>query len=231
MKKIFALMVCIVAMALSSCASAQGYYQERERTHYLPARGYADPYSHSWSSGRRGVQRHWEPRCGRGYHRPSTAAKVAYVASEILRGIVIADRIFAPYCTSEYYGYFDSHAPNRWVVGRRGMPFWPYRYMNNSPFYWYPTGCGNTVFYTSTNVMMGVTIDDQVQLIRDNNTLYVWDTRGRMLSRNQLYEGYHAHLDMDTRGGVRLVEVFYDGVCRINYLDIQGNVIESYALY
>lgn len=229
MKKILFLMLCVVAMTVSSCASAQGYYQ-KERTHYLPPRGYADPYSHSWSSGRTGVQRHWEPRKGRGY-RPSTAAKVAYVASEVLRGIVIADRIFAPYCTSEYYGYFDSHAPNRWVAGRSGMPFWPYRYMNNSPFYWYPTGCGNTVFYTSTNIMMGVTIDDQVQLIRDKNMLYVWDTRGRMLSRNELYAGYHAHLDMDTRSGVRLVEVFYDGVCRVNYLDINGNVIESYELY
>lgn len=224
MKRIFFLMLCVVAMTVSSCASAQGYYPK----HHLPARGYADPYSHSWSSGRTGVHRHWEPRKGRGY-RPARSA--VYVAHDILHGLIVLDRIFAPYCTSEYYGYFDSHAPNRWVAGRMGMPFWPYRYMNNSPFYWYPTSCGNTVFYTSTNVMMGVTIDDQVQLIRDKNTLYVWDTRGRMLSRNQLYEGYHAHLDMDTQSGVRLVEVFYDGVCRVNYLDINGNVIESYALY
>jgi len=229
MKRIIFLVLCVAAMSVSTVVSAQGYYGE----HHLPARGYADPYSYSWSSGRHGVERRWEPRKGRGYHRlrPSKVAKAAYVASEILRGIVIADRIFAPYCTERYYGYFDSHAPNRWVVGRPGMPFWPYRYMNNSPFYWYPTSCGNTVFYTSTNCMMGVTVDDQVQLIRDNNTLFIWDTRGRLMSRQQLYAGCHSHLELSTAQGIRLVEIFYDGVCRVNYLDTTGNVIESYELY
>ena len=229
MKKIIFLILCIAAMSVSSCVSAQGYY----RKHYLPARGYADPYSYSWSSGRSGIKRVYEPKKGRGYRppRPSKVAKAAYVASEVLRGLVIADRIFAPRCTERYYGYFDSHAPNRWVYGRRGMPFYPYRYMNKSPFYWYPTGCGNTVFYTSTHLMMGVTVDDQVQLIRDNNRLFIWDTRGRLLSRQELYGGYHSHLELSTSHGIRLVEIFYDGVCRVNYLDTTGNVIESYELY
>lgn len=228
MKRIIFLVLCVAAMSVST-VSAQGYYGE----HHLPARGYADSYSYSWSSGRSGVNRHYEPRRGKGYRepRPSKVAKAAYVASEILRGIVIADRIFAPYCTESYYSYFDSHEPNRWVFGRRGMPFWPVRYMNNSPFYWYPTSCGNIAFYTSTNCMLGVTLDDQVQLIRDNNRLYIWSTRGSLMSRQELYAGCHSHFEMNTSQGLRLVEIFYDGVCRVNYVDTMGNVIESYELY
>ena len=92
MKKIIVLILCIAAMSVS--VSAQGYFPK----HHLPARGYADPYSHSWSSGRSGVKRFCEPQRGRGYRPPreSKIGKAAYVASEILRGIVIADRIFAP---------------------------------------------------------------------------------------------------------------------------------------
>lgn len=227
MKKIIVLILCIAAMSVS--VSAQGYFPK----HHLPARGYADPYSHSWSSGRSGVKRFCEPQRGRGYRPPreSKIGKAAYVASEILRGIVIADRIFAPYCTDRYYSYFDSHAPNRWVYGRPGMPFYPYRYMNQAPFYWYPTGCGNTVFYTSSNCCMAVTLDDQLQLIRYQNKLYIWDTRGSLLAQEQLYAGYHSHMELSTGAGIRLAEIFYDGVCRVNYLDTAGNVIESYELY
>lgn len=227
MKKIISLVLFVVAMSVSNFVSAQGYYGE----HRLPARGYADAHSYAWSSGRSGVNRHYAPRQGRGYREPSTVAKVAYVASEILRGIVIADRIFAPYCTENYYNYFDSHEPNRWVYGRPGMPFWPKRYMNNDPFYWYPTMCGNVAFYTSTNCMLGVTLDNQVQLIRDNNTLYIWNTRGGLMAKQDLYSGCHTHFEMNTSGGTRLVEIFYDGVCRVNYVDTAGNVIESYEIY
>ena len=216
-------------MLVSAVSYAQKGYTS-ERTHYLPARGYADPYSHSLSSGRRGVQQYMEPQYSKGYQAPCVR-NADNAIKNILRGVIIAERIFTPYCSSEYYGYFDSHAPNRWVAGRIGMPFFPYHYMNNSPFYWYSTQCGNTVFYTSTNIMMGVTIDNQVQFIRDKNILYVWDTRGRIISRGELYAGYHSYLDMNTRFGISVVEVFFDGVCRINYLNIRGEVIESYELY
>lgn len=218
MKKIIFLIAVIAAMTLSVSVSAQGYYAP----HRLPARGYANPYA-------RPERNYHEPQRGHGYNRP--VRKAAYVASEVLRCLVIADRIFAPYCTSEYYDrYFDSREPDRWVAGRRGMPYWP-RYMNNKPFRYYGTGCGNTVFYTSTNLMMGVTIANQLLLTRNENTFYIWDTRGRMLSEFQLYSGCHNHFDISVGGSTRLVEIFYDGVARVNYLNINGDIIESYAIY
>ena len=38
-------------------------------------------------------------------------------------------------------------------------------------------------------------------------------------------------MELSTGAGIRLAEIFYDGVCRVNYLDTAGNVIESYELY
>ena len=226
MKHIIILMISVVAMLSStSCATAQP-----QRTHYLPARGYNDPYSYSWSSGRSGVNRQWEPRTGRGYCEPRH--QVAYVARDILRGLIVLDRIFSPYCSEQYYdAFFDSHAPNRWVYGRHGMPYWPVRYMNNEPFYWYPTPAGSIAYYTSTNVMLGVSLDDQILLIREQDRLYVWDTRGRLLQRVNLYAGLHTHFEMQTRSGFRLVEIFYDGACRVNLVSPNGAIEESYELY
>lgn len=226
MNKILFLTLAILGMSLSS-VSAQGYYAP----HHLPARGYANPnYNRNPRVPMDAYRSRHNQRQNYRYngHQPSQVAKVAYIASEILRGVVIAERVFAPRCSQEYYGYFGGRQPNEWY---RGATHWP-RYMNNEPAWYYGTPSGNIAFYTSTHLMLGVQIAN-VQLIRDRGTLYLSNARtGRSMGTIDIRSGCHSHFEVSTSEGLRLVEVFNNsGICRVNYLNIEGNIIESYEIY
>lgn len=91
---------------------------------------------------------------------------------------------------------------------------------------------GNSIgFYTSTNLLMGVTLEGQVLLAVDGNVLYIVNIATGNIIRHRLHRGYSNTLEIQTASGWRLVRVSYDGTCRVNYLTPNGNVLESYVLF
>ncbi len=143
--------------------------------------------------------------------RIATIATVAH----IFRGIVHANKCYKPMRTKSY------------VWSKSCSSWWPHHYVSRVPHSYCLSSYGNIVYYTSSNIMMGVNISGTI-ITTHQGYLHVWQNgMSHPIHTIKLHDG----ASYEFKAGSRWVEVFYNGTVHVNYMESSGQVIESYALF
>lgn len=145
-----------------------------------------------------------------------------YNPHRVFQRIVLANKLYNPYWGGN---------PNLWGYDNPTSAFWP-MYINKKPFKFYYTNQNSIGYYTSTNIMIGVSLDNQILVAKDNSLIYICNVQnGRQIARHRLQNGYAYTTEVRTSSGWRLVEIFFNGSCYVNYMDVEGNILETYELF
>jgi len=159
-------------------------------------------------------------------HHHNSGAVVVGTAVGIGVGILIGNFVINRMPTHPGGIYYVDSDPTLW----RGWPWFPR--LTNTPFRFESTQAGNFTYLTSTHICMGVSLAGAVVITTSGEMLTAWDARtGQCLLSVRPYAGYSAHINMQTPYGPRVAQISWNGTAVVDYLDGNGQLLESYIIY